>query len=176
MSTARCLGLAYCETPLGTLRIVGTQREISRILFPHEELAEEIAPRPEFGVLAACVEQLRDYFNGRLQAFDLPLSLGKTSSFRARALKQLSTVGFGQRLTYAQLALLAGNPRATRAAGTACATNPLPIVVPCHRIVRSDGSLGQYRGGVPAKQFLLEFESQAINDSDQAILLDTPTN
>ena len=155
--------LAFCDTPVGTLRIVGTDNAVSRILFPHEvlpDLPDTPPVQQSSAALDACVQQLREYFAGQRTRFDLSLASDESAGFHARVREELTRVGFGQRLTYSQLAVLAGNPRATRAAGSACARNPLPIVVPCHRIIRSDGTLGNYRGGNEAKTFLLDFEAQ----------------
>lgn len=169
MSLLHGSALAFCDTPLGTLRIVGTDKAVSRILFPHEALPDfpDLPDSPvtppalqSSTALDACVQQLREYFAGQRTHFDLALAPEESSGFHACVREELTRVGFGQRLTYSQLAVLAGNPRATRAAGSACARNPLPIVVPCHRIIRSDGTLGNYRGGSAAKTFLLDFEAQ----------------
>jgi len=127
-----------------------------------QDLADRISPR----VLAAparldaAARELDDYFAGRRRDFDLPLDWRLARGFRAIVLHHLATdVGYGRTASYGTLAALAGNPKAVRAVGTACATNPLPVVVPCHRIVRSDGGLGNYAGGVEAKRALLDLEA-----------------
>jgi methylated-DNA-[protein]-cysteine S-methyltransferase len=104
--------------------------------------------------------ELDEYFAGRRRSFDLPLDWRLATGFRRTVLGALARdVGYGHTASYAAVAALAGNPKAFRAAATACATNPLPVIVPCHRVVRSDGSLGGYLGGVAAKQALLALEA-----------------
>ena len=93
--------------------------------------------------------------------FDLPLDLRLSKGFRREVLAHLRNIGYGRTESYAQVAAAAGSPRAVRAVGTACATNPLPLVVPCHRVVRSDGSTGGYAGGPEAKHTLLTLEAAA---------------
>ena len=103
--------------------------------------------------------QLADYFAGTRRLFDVPLDL-PAAGFRAAAQARLAEIPYGRTVTYAELAAMSGNPRAVRAAGSACATNPLPIIRPCHRVLRSDGSLGGYRGGLDAKRWLLDHEKR----------------
>jgi methylated-DNA-[protein]-cysteine S-methyltransferase len=123
------------------------------------DLCEQISPR----ILRAparldrAATELEEYFTGRRDHFDVPLDL-RTTPFRARVLSVLATVGYGHTLSYTDLAAAVGSPRAVRAVGSACATNPLPLLLPCHRVIRSDGSLGGYRGGHSAKQHLLALE------------------
>ncbi len=125
-----------------------------------ERLADEVSPR----VMALprrldpVARELDEYFAGRRRSFDVPLDWRLTHGFRRDVLRELSRVGYGVTLSYGQLADAAGNPRAVRAVGTACGMNPLPVVVPCHRVIRSDGSLGNYGGGVEVKRALLELE------------------
>ncbi len=166
------LDLAYrtIDTPVGALLLAATPAGLVRVAFASEdhdrvlaELASQISPRmlnapPR---LDAAARELDEYFTGRRQAFDLPLDFRLSAGFRRAVLSQLPTIGYGRTASYAQVAAAAGSPRAVRAAGTACATNPLPVVVPCHRVVRSDGSIGRYRGGPAAKQLLLNLEAAA---------------
>ncbi|MGI9029986.1 MAG: methylated-DNA--[protein]-cysteine S-methyltransferase, partial [Ilumatobacteraceae bacterium] len=107
------------------------------------------------------VRQLDEYFAGRRRDFDLPLDLRLSHGFRGAVLHELRSVRFGTTVSYTALAAAAGRPRAVRAVGSACATNPIPIVVPCHRVLRSDGSLGGYTGGLPVKRALLDLEHAA---------------
>jgi len=111
--------------------------------------------------LAPAARQLEEYFSGHRTAFDLPLDLRLSGGFRRDVLTRLREVAYGTTASYASLAAAAGSPRAVRAVGTACATNPLPVVVPCHRVVRSDGALGGYVGGAEAKRTLLTLEAAA---------------
>ena len=158
------------DTPVGPLLLAATRHGLVRVAYAAEDhdavlqaLADRISPR----VLRAparldpAVRQLGEYFAGRRTAFDLPLDLRLSAGFRRDVLTRLREVGYGATASYAALAAAAGSPRAVRAVGTACATNPLPVVVPCHRVVCSDGALGNYVGGVAAKRTLLDLEAAA---------------
>ena len=126
-----------------------------------QELADRISPRvlPLPQRLDETARELDEYFGGRRRRFDVPLDWQLSSGFRRDVLSHLAVdVDYGHTTSYAGLASLAGSPRAVRAVGTACATNPIPVVVPCHRVVRSDGTMGRYRGGEEAKHALLELE------------------
>lgn len=164
------LDIAYrtLSTPVGTLLLAATEAGLIRVAYEREQhenvlqtLADRISPRileaPKR--LDAVVRELDEYFAGGRIAFDLPLDMSLTRGFRLAVLGHLPQIPYGQTESYAQVALASGSPRAVRAVGTACATNPLPLVVPCHRVVRSDGSMGQYAGGVEAKRMLLELEA-----------------
>lgn len=109
-------------------------------------------------ILDAAQEQLSEYFAGRRREFELPLNPAPTTEFRALIHAQLDTIGYGEVSSYGELAAAVGRPAATRAVGTACGANPLPIIRPCHRVLRSDGSLGGYAGGLDIKRFLLTLE------------------
>ncbi|MCP1386981.1 methylated-DNA--[protein]-cysteine S-methyltransferase [Corynebacterium sp. TA-R-1] len=146
-----------CE--VGEVMSVSTPRGLARIELDPARFALWAAGACE-GDEGSVGTQLREYFAGERRAFELALDWGMREGFRLRAQQALLAVPYGETATYAQLAALAGNARAVRAAGTACATNPLPIVVPCHRIVRADGSLGNYAGGIAMKRFLLDLEAQ----------------
>lgn len=123
--------------------------------------ATAAAPGALAGILDAAAAQLGDYLAGRRRDFDLPLDTRLATGFRGEVQRHLAEIGYGQTATYKQLAAALDRPGAVRAVGTACATNPLPLVWPCHRILRSDGGLGGYRGGIEAKQRLLALESAA---------------
>lgn len=105
--------------------------------------------------------EVEEYFSGHRRAFDLPLDLSLSAGFRRTVQQYLPRIGYGATLSYREVAEQVGSPRAVRAVGTACATNPLPVVVPCHRVLRSDGSLGGYIGGLDAKTALLDLEAAA---------------
>jgi methylated-DNA-[protein]-cysteine S-methyltransferase len=171
---AGILDVAYrtVDTPVGTLLLAATARGLVRVAFEREDhtavlvrLAREISPRVLHapGRLDAVAAELDEYFAGRRTDFDLPLDFSLSHGFRQLVLSRLPSITYGHTASYAQVATAAGNPRAVRAVGTACATNPLPIVVPCHRVVRSDGSLGQYVGGADTKQVLLTLEGTHDN-------------
>jgi methylated-DNA-[protein]-cysteine S-methyltransferase len=168
------LDVAYTkvDTPVGDLLIARTPRGLARIAFPRErddDVLEEMADRFSPRVVEAPAQlddvrrELDEYFEGRRHDFDLPVDFGLVrGEFQRRCLERLRAVRYGEVRTYRDLAEDAGNPGAVRAAGTACGTNPIPIVVPCHRIVRSDGTLGQYGGGIPRKEFLLRLEGAVL--------------
>ena len=156
------------DTPVGALLLAASDVGLVRVAFAIEDhdqvlqtLAATISPR----VLAAparldgVARQLDEYFDGERRSFDLAVDLRRSGGFRREILERLPQVGYGQTVTYAAMAAVAGRPKAVRAVGSACATNPVPIVVPCHRIVRSDGSLGGYLGGLVVKRQLLTLES-----------------
>jgi methylated-DNA-[protein]-cysteine S-methyltransferase len=109
----------------------------------------------------AAARELDEYFAGRRRTFDLPLDRTLSTGFRRLVLLHLPEIGYGQTTSYAEIARAVGSPKAFRAVGTACATNPLPIVVPCHRVLHADGSLGEYVGGPAAKRTLLALEAAA---------------
>lgn len=158
------------DTPVGSVLLAATRTGLVRLAFAvqdHDAVLQSLAERVSPRVLAAparlddVVRQLDEYFAGRRHAFDVPVDLTLVAGFRRSVVERLTDIGYGRTVSYAALAESAGNPRAVRAAGTACALNPVPIVVPCHRVVRSDGSVGQYAGGSDAKRALLALEQRA---------------
>jgi methylated-DNA-[protein]-cysteine S-methyltransferase len=170
--TEGILDVAYdvVDTPVGPLLVAATDLGLVRVAYAGEDheavlqmLADKISPRvlraPDR--LVTVRGQLDEYFAGRRQTFDVPLDWRLSRGFRQLVLKTLPEVGYGQTASYSAVARLAGNPKAVRAAATACATNPIPVVVPCHRIVRADGSMGGYLGGPEAKRVLLSLEAAA---------------
>ena len=166
------LDLAYrtVDSPVGRLLLVATELGLVRVAYESENhdavlqhLGERISPRilEAPARLDAISRELDQYFAGRLRTFTAPLDRQLSSGFRRTVLEHLTDIAYGHTASYAAVAELAGNPRAVRAVGTACATNPLPVVVPCHRVLRSDGTLGGYLGGSDAKRTLLALESAA---------------
>ncbi|MBV9593590.1 MAG: methylated-DNA--[protein]-cysteine S-methyltransferase [Actinobacteria bacterium] len=158
-------------SPLGELLIAATERGLVRVAFASEghdsvlqSLADRISPRilRAPARLDAVARELDDYFAGRRRSFDLPLDRQLSRGFRRTVLDHLARdVAYGHTASYATLAALAGNPKAYRAVASACSTNPIPIVVPCHRVIRSDGEIGEYLGGGAAKRMLLALEAAA---------------
>ncbi len=156
---------ATVATPIGRLAVAASARGLLRIDFPereneHSARTSHPTTRPAKearGHLAAALRQLRDYFAGRRSTFDLPLDLAGTA-YQQRVWSALQRVPFGRTLSYGELAARLGAPGGARAVGRACATNPVPIVVPCHRVVGGDGALHGYDGGLWRKQRLLELE------------------
>ena len=170
---AGVLDIAYrtVDSPVGTLLLAATGEGLVRVAFDREDhdavlvsLAEKVSPRIMLapGRLDRAARELDEYFVGGRRAFDLPLDFRLSSGFRRSVLAHLPDIAYGRTESYAQVAAAAGSPRAVRAVGTACASNPLPLVVPCHRVVRSDGSFGGYRGGPEAKRLLLTLESVGL--------------
>ena len=166
------LDVAYrtVDTPLGTLLLAATERGLVRVAYDrqsHEQVLQQLADRVSPRILLAPARldpaaiQIEEYLAGRRTRFDLPLDFRLSHGFRRTVLSHLTEIGYGRTASYAAIAALAGNPKAVRAVGTACATNPLPVVVPCHRVVRSDGSAGAYVGGTDVKLALLRLESAA---------------
>jgi methylated-DNA-[protein]-cysteine S-methyltransferase len=170
--TEGILDVAYrtLDSPVGSLLLAATEAGLVRVAYASENhdtvlqtLSDRISPR----ILNAPVRldtvarELNEYFDGQRHGFDMPLDWRLSAGFRRTVLHRLPEIGYGHTASYAAVARLAGNPRAIRAVATACATNPLPVVVPCHRVVRSDGGMGGYLGGVEAKRTLLSLEAAA---------------
>jgi methylated-DNA-[protein]-cysteine S-methyltransferase len=163
------------DSPLGRILVGATDAGLVRVGLPIEdedELLEELARRVSVRVLGVprdsvtqARSQLDEYFGGARVAFDVRLDWRLTRGFRREVLRAAAQIPYGETWSYRQVATRAGSPAAVRAAGTALATNPLPIVVPCHRVLRSDGQLGAYRGGTDAKAQLLALERRALPET-----------
>lgn len=162
------VAVASVGSPLGDLLAAVTPRGLVRLSYLRyadrdatlQDLADRVSPRilesPER--LDEVRRELEEYFDGRRRRFDIPVDWALTRGFGRRILRATARVPFGHVATYRDMARAAGSPRAVRAAGNALGSNPLPIVVPCHRIVRTGGGLGGYTGGVEKKEFLLALE------------------
>jgi methylated-DNA-[protein]-cysteine S-methyltransferase len=158
---------ASAESPFGTLLLAATRRGLVRLAFPEESLdgmlealARRVSPRivEARAPLDEVQRELEQYFQGRRRAFDVALDWTLVAPFARRVLRATSQIPYGGVLSYAEVAADAGSPRGFRAAGNALGANPIPIVVPCHRVLRSGGALGGYGGGLERKRFLLELE------------------
>lgn len=164
------LDVAYrtMDSPIGPLLLAATPAGLVRVAFECEnhddvlvELSNTVSPR----ILRTSrrvddvARQLDEYFTGGRHRFDIPVDLQLSKGFRRAVLTHLLEIPYGERESYTVVAEAAGNRKAVRAAGSACATNPIPLVVPCHRVVRTDGTYGQYRGGPEAKHMLLTMEA-----------------
>ncbi|WP_329305984.1 methylated-DNA--[protein]-cysteine S-methyltransferase [Streptomyces sp. NBC_01260] len=158
------------DSPVGKLLLAATPKGLVRVAFAAEDhdrvlevLGQRISPRilraPK--LLDAAAHEIDEYFARRRRVFDLTLDLSLSRGFRRLVQTHLPEIEYGQTRSYRDMAELVGNPKAVRAVGTACATNPLPIVVPCHRVLRTDGTLGGYVGGIEAKTTLLDLEAAA---------------
>ena len=165
------LDIAYrtVDTPIGALLLARTDLGLIRVAFAVEghdavlaTLSDTVSPR----ILRApaglddTARQLDEYFAHQRTGFDVAMDLRLAQGFRRTVVEHLRDIGYGKRETYADVAAAVGNPKAVRAVGTACARNPLPVVIPCHRVVRSDGSPGQYAGGAATKLTLLGLEGR----------------
>ena len=166
------LDVAYrtVDTPVGTLLLAATDAGLVRVAFEREHfdrVLEAVAAKVSPRILSApdrldgVARQLDEYFAGTRRAFELPLDFALSAGFRKTVQHYLPRIAYGHTASYRDVAASVGNPNAVRAVGTACATNPLPVVVPCHRVLRSDGSLGGYVGGEAAKTTLLTLERAA---------------
>jgi methylated-DNA-[protein]-cysteine S-methyltransferase len=168
------LDVAYAtvDSPVGPLVVAGTPRGLVRIAYIGfdddaavlEELARKLSPR----ILEAPARldpvrrELDEYFEGRRTGFDVPIDWELTTGFTSAVLRATAEIEFGRTSTYAEVARRAGSPRAVRAAGNALGSNPIPVVVPCHRVLRTGGALGGYTGGLERKEFLLRLEGVLI--------------
>jgi methylated-DNA-[protein]-cysteine S-methyltransferase len=170
--TAGILDVGYrsIDTPVGPLLLAATDQGLVRVAYAaedHDRVLDQLAAKVSPRVLRAparldpAAREIDEYFAGRRTGFDLPLDLRLSTGFRRQVLAQLPGIPYGSTASYAAMAAAAGNPKAVRAAATACATNPLPVIVPCHRVIRSDGSFGGYIGGEAAKRTLLTLEGAA---------------
>lgn len=164
------LDVAYriVDSPVGRLLLAATARGLVRVAYESEgldavlqTLSDRLSPRvlEAPARLGSAAREIEEYFEGSRTRFDLPLDLSLSAGFRRTVLAHLGDIPFGTTESYTDVARAVGNPKAVRAVGTACATNPLPVVVPCHRVLRSDGSLGGYIGGLEAKTALLALEA-----------------
>jgi methylated-DNA-[protein]-cysteine S-methyltransferase len=158
---------ATVDSPFGPLLVAATKRGLVRLAYPHEdvdealeELARAVSPRvlEAPGRLDEIRRELDQYFEGERHRFEVPVDFRLTRGFTQKVLRVTSRIPFGSLLTYRDVASRAGSPMAYRAAGNALGSNPVPIVVPCHRVVHAGGGLGGYTGGIERKQYLLRLE------------------
>lgn len=155
------LSYGYFDSPIGPLLVAGDADRLHLISFPAEERTE--GPQADWqrddSLFVEAFRQLDAYFAGALTRFDLPLRFAGTA-FQNRVWRALCDIPFGETISYRALASRIGKPTASRAVGAANGANPLPIVVPCHRVIGSDGSLTGFGGGIEIKRFLLAHESR----------------
>jgi len=167
--TARVLDVAYAEldSPIGELIVFVTPRGLLRVKYadePIESVLADVAARVSPRILRApsrtdaVRRELDGYFSLRRRRFDLPIDWSLVRGFAGGVLRQTARIPFGDVRSYGQVAAGAGSPRAARAAGNALGSNPIPIVVPCHRVLHANGSLGGYSGGLDRKRYLLALE------------------
>jgi methylated-DNA-[protein]-cysteine S-methyltransferase len=168
------LDVAYTsvDSPLGPLVVAATPKGLVRVSYSEfrgeDEVLEELARRVSPRVLEAPARldpvrrELDEYFEGRRHGFDVPIDWSYLAGFTREVLRATARIGFGEVSTYAGVAAEAGSPRAVRAAGNALGSNPMPVVVPCHRVLRTGGTLGGYTGGLEKKEFLLRLEGALL--------------
>jgi methylated-DNA-[protein]-cysteine S-methyltransferase len=165
------LDVAYAEvdSPLGPLAVASTPRGLVRLAYsPGDDFAEDLATKLSPRVLRAPARldevrrELDQYFEGKREAFEFPIDWSLTRGFFRKVLQETARIGYGSVGTYSEMARRAGSPRAVRAAGNALGSNPIPVVVPCHRVLRTGGALGGYTGGLERKEFLLRLEGVTV--------------
>jgi len=152
------------ESPVGPLLLAGDLHGLQSLSFEKSKRAERVQPdwKEDKALFAEVIRQLHAYFGGKLKDFDLPLALEGTE-FQLTVWRSLQTIPYGETISYGQLAQRIGNPKAVRAVGLANGCNPIPIIIPCHRVIGSDGSLTGFGGGLANKKKLLELESKQWN-------------
>lgn len=152
------------ESPVGLLLLAGDSNALRRVSF--ENSKRSVPPQPDWkqnrAAFAGVIRQLHAYFRGELKEFDLPLAMEGTE-FQLRVWNALRAIPYGETISYAQLAQRIDNPKAVRAVGLANGSNPIPIIVPCHRVIGSDGSLTGFGGGLSTKKKLLALESKQLS-------------
>jgi methylated-DNA-[protein]-cysteine S-methyltransferase len=158
------LNYNYLETPIGTLLIAGDAESIRIIHFPKNGRASK--PEPEWiesakGPVGQAIRQLKEYFAGKRVDFDLPLAPQGTE-FQRTVWQRLQEIPYGETISYGELAKRVGNPKASRAVGAANGQNPIPIVIPCHRVIGANGKLTGFGGGLPTKEALLALEAKQL--------------
>ena len=158
------MNYSLLETPIGTLLIAGDEQAVRRIDFPKD--GKPGTPQPEWtesarGPVCQAMKQLREYFAGKRADFDLPLAPEGTE-FQRTVWRNLQDIPYGETISYGELAKRVGNPKASRAVGAANGQNPIPIVIPCHRVIGANGKLTGFGGGLPTKEALLALETKQL--------------
>lgn len=147
------------STPIGTLTVEANTMGVCRVFFPEESLRQSgNANQKAQSIADNAAKQLKDYFRGKRHSFDLPLDLSELPPYHKTALKEVMNIPFGETASYGDIAKRTNNPNAARAVGNANKSNPIPIVIPCHRVIAGNGGLGGYGGRLDRKEFLLRHE------------------
>ena len=155
----------FVDSPIGVLELEAESNFISRIKFKEGnsiQLCKESKQNSESPILVKASKQINEYFNGNRKLFEIPFKLN-LPPFYKKVLLEVKKIKYGETASYRKIARMAGNNKAVRAVGTANAKNPLPIIIPCHRIISSNGNVGGYSGGLDKKLFLLDHESSLFN-------------
>jgi methylated-DNA-[protein]-cysteine S-methyltransferase len=162
--TVSAMSYTRMESPVGKLLMAADEQGLRQVSFESSKRAASVQPdwREDKALFAEVIRQLRAYFAGELKEFNVPLAPEGTE-FQLRVWNSLRTIPYGETISYAQLAQNIGNPKAVRAVGLANGCNPIPIIIPCHRVIGSDGSLTGFGGGLPNKKKLLALESRQLS-------------
>lgn len=161
------LGTAEVDTPLGSVLVVAGPAGVERVCLPRADRIAAVAAAAERSpegsyqpdeVAAQAATELGEYFAGTRRSFNVPVDLSSVSDFQRAVLEAAAEIPFGETMSYKEMAVAAGSPGAVRAAGSAMGANPVPLLIPCHRVIRSDGTMGLYGGGEEMKRWLLGFE------------------
>jgi methylated-DNA-[protein]-cysteine S-methyltransferase len=164
---APTLAESMIETPIGRLGLLATERGLVKVALatePFELVADQVAtllgarPTDQPNRLDDTKRQLNQYFEKNRRVFDLRLDLSLVKGFTRRVVRQIEAIAYAHTVSYGEIAAALGRPGAARAVGRACGANPLPVVIPCHRVIRADGSLGGFGGGLDVKRTLLRLE------------------
>ena len=163
----------YIDSPVGRLLVAGDEDAVRRIEFPQD--GAPVRPEPGWreglnNPIREAIRQLHEYFGGTRTVFDLPLAPEGTA-FQRTVWRQLQNIPYGETISYGELAKRVGNPKASRAVGAANGCNPLPIVIPCHRVIGANGKLTGFGGGLPTKELLLSLEARTVAVVSQPLLL-----
>tara|TARA_Y100000817_G_scaffold143748_1_gene112617 strand:- start:30 stop:515 length:486 start_codon:yes stop_codon:yes gene_type:complete len=156
----------FIDSPIGLLKLEAESDCISKIKFIKGETLKprkESRRNSESSILIQASKQINEYFNGTRKVFEIPFKLN-VSPFYVKVLLEVKKIKYGDVASYGKIAKMVGNNKAVRAVGTANAKNPLPIIIPCHRIVSSNGNLGGYSGGLDKKSFLLDHETNLLHE------------
>jgi len=154
------------DSPVGKLMLLASEDKLLEIKFSssteNAELSENVEENNELPIFLNTEAQLDEYFRGKRDSFSIPIVLNGTE-FQQKVWKQLQSIPYGETISYQQLAKHVGDSKKARAVGNANGKNPIPIIVPCHRVIAKDGSLGGFGGGLPIKRYLLELEGIVLN-------------
>jgi methylated-DNA-[protein]-cysteine S-methyltransferase len=157
------MSYTWYESPIGPLLLAGTKTHLSLVSFAEGKHPRDVDPewKDDAAAFSRVMAQLRKYFAGELRKFDLPLLLEGTE-FQKKVWIALQSIPYGETISYKELAERVGSPKAVRAVGAANGANPIPIIIPCHRVIGNDGSLTGFGGGLPLKKKLLQLESRQL--------------
>ena len=154
------MSFVYFYTPIGEMGVGVEEERITRIFLPGE-IPQQREVAQETPLHRKAIEQIREYLAGKRQVFDLPLA-AKGTQFQEKVWQALQQIPYGQKTSYQEIACMIGNPKACRAVGSANRSNPIPLIIPCHRVIGKDGSLTGFGGGLPLKEWLINMEENHV--------------